>query len=127
MLLEIAQELWDFVLQLTIFLSMEYLPGAENIQADWESKHISDSSDWMLDQQAQQPARELYQLEKGPLWTGDGCTSSGLGDGRNLLSSIQSNSQSSVPRYRKTEQLAVMASTSSIPDTVGNVIRHSGA
>ena len=63
---------------------MEYLPGADNIQADWESQHISDSSDWMLDQQAQQPARELYQLEKGPLWTGDECISSGLGDGRNL-------------------------------------------
>ena len=48
-LLKEAQELWDFCLEKGILLSAEYLPGRLNVRADWESRHSSDSSDWMLD------------------------------------------------------------------------------
>ena len=47
-LLKVAQELWDFCLQRNILLSAEHLPGHLNVEADWESRNISDSSDWRL-------------------------------------------------------------------------------
>jgi len=30
---------------------VEYLPSHLNIEADWESRNIQDSSDWKLDEQ----------------------------------------------------------------------------
>ena len=47
-LLKVAQELWGFCLERDILLSAEYLPGRLNVQADWESRHLSDTSDWRL-------------------------------------------------------------------------------
>ena len=47
-LLQIAQELWEFSLSNKIILTAEYLPGVLNQQADWESRHFHDSSDWKL-------------------------------------------------------------------------------
>ena len=44
----VAHELWEFCLQRKILLSAEYLPGYLNVRADWESRHLSDSSDWKL-------------------------------------------------------------------------------
>jgi hypothetical protein len=43
-LLQIAQDLWDNKITLTA----EYLPEVLNNQADWESRHFHDSSDWKL-------------------------------------------------------------------------------
>ena len=48
MLLHLAQELWDYALSKSITLTGEYLPGVLNTQADWESRHFQDSSDWKL-------------------------------------------------------------------------------
>ena len=34
-----------------IYIHAEHLPGKENIEADWESRHLHDSSDWRLKRQ----------------------------------------------------------------------------
>jgi hypothetical protein len=47
-LLQIAQELWKYSLGNKIMLTAEYLPGVLNQQADWESRHFLDSSNWKL-------------------------------------------------------------------------------
>ncbi|CAB3993566.1 reverse transcriptase [Paramuricea clavata] len=47
-LLRIAQELWDYALQNQISLTAEYLLGESNHEADWESRHYQDPSDWKL-------------------------------------------------------------------------------
>ena len=49
-LLKEARELWDFCLEKSILLSAEYLPGHLNVRADWESRNLSDSSDWRLEE-----------------------------------------------------------------------------
>ena len=62
-LLEVAGTLWDFCLQRNILLSAEYLPGSLNGQADWESRHSSDTSDWQLDKSLFQAINQRW----GPL------------------------------------------------------------
>jgi hypothetical protein len=47
-LLQIAQDLWEYALSNKITLTAEYLPGVLNNQTDWESRHFHDSSDWKL-------------------------------------------------------------------------------
>ena len=34
---------------INILIHAEHLPGVKNTQADWESRHLVDSSDWKLD------------------------------------------------------------------------------
>ncbi|XP_046573530.1 uncharacterized protein LOC124281640 [Haliotis rubra] len=47
-LLQVTKQIWGFCLQNRMFSTAVYLPGVENIHADWESRHFNDSSDWML-------------------------------------------------------------------------------
>ncbi|XP_071080813.1 uncharacterized protein [Haliotis cracherodii] len=47
-LLTVAQMIWDFCLERKNIISAEYLPGKDNVEADWESRHHSDSSNWKL-------------------------------------------------------------------------------
>ena len=61
-LLAVAQELWDFCLEKDILLSAEYLPGHLNVGADWESRHLSDSSDWRLDKSLFQAINSRWGL-----------------------------------------------------------------
>ena len=45
----LAVKVWRWCLVRNIVIHAEHIPGRENDQADWESRHTSDSSDWMLD------------------------------------------------------------------------------
>lgn len=45
---ELAIAIWQWCLEREITLHAEHLPGSENVRADWESRHVQDSSDWML-------------------------------------------------------------------------------
>ena len=44
----IAVEIWNWYIDRNLTIHAEHLPGVENIQADWESQHRTDSSDWKL-------------------------------------------------------------------------------
>ena len=46
---KLVKNIWDWCKVKQITLSAEYLPGHLNTIADWESRNITDSSDWMLD------------------------------------------------------------------------------
>ena len=45
---DLAVSIWNWCLQREITIHAEHLPGRENVRADWESRHVKDSSDWML-------------------------------------------------------------------------------
>ena len=47
-LLQIAKEIWDYLLANWIAVTTEYLPSNLNIQADWQSGNHRVSSDWKL-------------------------------------------------------------------------------
>ena len=47
-LLDLAVSIWNWCLQRGIVIHAEHLPGRKNIRADWESRHVKNSSDWML-------------------------------------------------------------------------------
>ena len=47
-LLQVAKEIWDYLLANGITVTAEYLPSSLNIQADWQSRNHRDSSDWKL-------------------------------------------------------------------------------
>ena len=44
----LALQIWEWCMKRNITLHAEYLPGRDNIEADWESRHQRDSSDWQL-------------------------------------------------------------------------------
>ena len=50
---------WDYLISKKISLTVEHIPGALNIQADWESRNQRDSSEWKLNTQTFQ---KLYQI-----------------------------------------------------------------
>ncbi|XP_070564060.1 uncharacterized protein [Ptychodera flava] len=50
-LVNLSKEMWQYSLAHKIYLTAEYLPGVNNVIADWESRHVTDSSDWQLDPQ----------------------------------------------------------------------------
>ena len=62
-LVGIAQELWGYALTKQITLTAEYLPGKYNHEADWESRHFRDSSNWKLNPSLFQALDQLW----GPL------------------------------------------------------------
>ena len=45
---DLAVEIWNWCIHKNITIHAEHLPGLENVRADWESRHITDSSDWRL-------------------------------------------------------------------------------
>ena len=47
-LLQVAKEIWDYLLANGIAVTAEYLPSSLNIQADWQSRNHRESSDWKL-------------------------------------------------------------------------------
>ena len=47
-LLQVAKEIWDYLLANGIAVTAEYLPSSQNSQADWQSRDHRDSSDWKL-------------------------------------------------------------------------------
>ena len=44
-LLQVAKEIWDYLLANGIAVTAEYLPSSLNIQADWQSRNHRDSRD----------------------------------------------------------------------------------
>ena len=44
----LALEIWEWCQARNITPHAEYLPGVDNVSADWESRHHMDSSDWQL-------------------------------------------------------------------------------
>ena len=47
-LLQVAKEIWDYLLANGIAVTAEYLPSSLDIQEDWQSRNHRDSSDWKL-------------------------------------------------------------------------------
>ena len=50
-MVELAKEIWEYLLKWGITITVEYLPSELNVTADWESRNILDSSEWMLSHQ----------------------------------------------------------------------------
>ena len=48
-LTKLMKQIWDWCSTRGITLTAEYLPGKLNSTADWESRNLNDSGDWMLD------------------------------------------------------------------------------
>ena len=44
----LAVQIWDWCIERNITIHAEHLPGKQNVRADWESRHMTDSSDWQL-------------------------------------------------------------------------------
>ncbi|XP_044140287.1 uncharacterized protein LOC122930766 [Bufo gargarizans] len=47
-LARLAKDFWSFCLSREVMVQAEYLPGLHNGRADWGSRYLKDSSDWML-------------------------------------------------------------------------------
>ncbi|KAM4747505.1 uncharacterized protein WCC33_005072 [Rhinophrynus dorsalis] len=47
-LADLAKDFWHFCLDRDISVVAEHLPGLSNVVADWNSRYLSDRSDWML-------------------------------------------------------------------------------
>ena len=58
-----ARELWEYALNKQITLTAEYLLGELNHEADWQSRHFRNSSNWKLDPTVFQSLHHLW----GPL------------------------------------------------------------
>ena len=46
-MVELAKEIWEYLLKWGITITAEYLPSELNLTADWESRNILDSSEWI--------------------------------------------------------------------------------
>ena len=103
-LVGIAQELWECALRKEISLMAEYLPGDMNHEADWQSRHYRDSSNWKLHPKVFQTLDQLwapltidlfadrmnsqlpnYELVPTPLCSGNRCLSDSLVEREGLL------------------------------------------
>ena len=45
---KIGLDLWTLCLQRNVYIKVDFVPGRENLIADWESRHHADSSNWKL-------------------------------------------------------------------------------
>ena len=62
LLSKLALEIWNWCIDRKIIIHAEHLLGRFNVRADWESRHTTDSTDWMLH-------REIFhqlQTKMGP-------------------------------------------------------------
>jgi len=46
---EIAKDIWLWCMKYNIWLTITYIPGVDNVTADYESRKINDRTEWMLD------------------------------------------------------------------------------
>ena len=44
----LAVQIWNWCLERWITIHAEHLPGVENVQTDWQSRHLIDLSEWKL-------------------------------------------------------------------------------
>lgn len=47
---DLAASFWQYCLDSPISVTAEYIPGRDNLEADFQSRHFGDSSLWKLDQ-----------------------------------------------------------------------------
>ena len=47
---DLAEEIWDYLLANGIMITVEYLPGTLSVKADHQSRSVTDSSEWKLNQ-----------------------------------------------------------------------------
>ena len=45
---KIAKEIWDFCENRELWLSASYIPGKDNVEADFMSRHFTDNTEWTL-------------------------------------------------------------------------------
>ena len=53
-LVGLSKQIWNYLMSKRIILTAEDLPGILNVEADFESRNVKDSNEWML-------KRELFQ------------------------------------------------------------------
>ena len=51
---DFAREIWDFVRERNIWLSIEHIPGKENVEADEASRYFRDSAEWGITSQVKE-------------------------------------------------------------------------
>ena len=68
-----SKENWEYLIGNKIKLTAEYLPSSQNIQADWESCHTKDSSEWKMCPQIFFASRLSHQLSRYMSWKLDPC------------------------------------------------------
>ena len=47
-LTQVSKEIWEFLLKHQIVITVEHLPGKQNVEADVQSRSVKDSSEWKL-------------------------------------------------------------------------------
>ena len=47
-MLKLSKEIWEYLFHKQITITAEYLPSKLNVEADWESRNINNSSEWHL-------------------------------------------------------------------------------
>ena len=45
---QMAKKIWQFCIRRNIWLSVEHLPGVQNVVADFNSRHFQDQTEWQL-------------------------------------------------------------------------------
>ena len=45
---EVAVDIWKWCLERNLWITAAYLPGSQNTEADYESRHFNDRTEWML-------------------------------------------------------------------------------
>jgi hypothetical protein len=56
----ITKQIWSWCIQRQIWITCEYLPGIFNVDADWESRHVNDRTEWSLDQNIFQKIIKMF-------------------------------------------------------------------
>ena len=59
---DISKEIWDYLLAKGITITAEYLPGALNKEADFQSRAVRDSREWKLDPKVFQTICRKWEL-----------------------------------------------------------------
>lgn len=110
-LIQLAKDMWTFLLSKGVTITAEHLPGKLNVKADWMSRNFRDFSEWLLAPWVFQilckrwgtPDVDLfasrlfhqvpsYVLETGSGMLGSGCTTTTLGKSLPLcISSVFAN------------------------------------
>ena len=45
----LGKEIWEWCIDCNIWLSAAYIPGVQNIKADFKSRRTNDNTEWMVD------------------------------------------------------------------------------
>ena len=62
-LLDLAKDIWDYILKKEIMITAEYLPSCLNVEADWQAKNPRGSLEWKL---LPQIFHQICQIKETP-------------------------------------------------------------